>query len=885
MAYPQPPKWAETLIERLAPEDLAEEIKGDLYEMLLSDSKRFNDSVARRRYSWRVIGFLAKTFFWRRSTYQNQNHNMTGNYFKMAKRNLLANKVTTSINALGLVIGIASALAIISIIRFELSFDTFHTDYKNIYRIVRVSGTDVSEYRTGIPYAIPPALKDISSIRRMTKLEYLRGANVDILSTDGKFERQFVEDGGVVTVGPEFFDVIDFAGSPIRWITGNPKASLSEPSSLVITRSIARKYFGDESPVGRTLRFQKAFDFKITGVVEDFPANTDFPFTMLVSYSSMPLMFKERMSDWVSANDGHSAYVVLHDGADVKDVEAQIAKIHAANVGKDLSEYRRYLLQPLSEVHFDPNFGTFSRRTITHETIFALQLVVLCLLAVGCINYVNLSTAQSTLRSKEIGVRKIMGSSRKNVIFQFLAETLIIVLIAAFAALGLVVVFMPSLVSMLGLQVKVNFLDPFLWTTLITIIGVVTICAGLYPALLISRFNPLAAIKNQFVTGRIAGLSLRKTLVVIQFTATQILAVATFIVVAQMEFFRNVDMGFDRNATVVSIRLLSNDRSSLSSFESELRRLHFVENVAKSFTLPSGVDRNRNTRDIGKPDANDVRDYQNYEYSSIDENFLGLYRIRLIAGRNLTPADSSKNILVNETLLKNLGYSTPQEIVGAQLKGGGGDMVRVVGVINDYYGNSLKERVANVALDANAGSYRQVSVRLDLAADQNIADVLTKLEQTWKSIYPEHAFQFRFLDENISMFYEQELKYSRLFQVFSTIFVLIGCLGLYGLVTFIANRKGKEIAVRKTLGASTGNIIAMFSREYIALITVSFALAVPIAWYGVNEWLMNFENHIDVQWWLFAAPGVIVLAIALAVVCMKSFNAAAANPVDKLRNE
>jgi ABC-type antimicrobial peptide transport system permease subunit len=881
--YPQPPKWAETLIERFAPEHLAEEIKGDLYEMFLSDAKRFNDSSARRRYSWRAIGFLAKAFFWKRPTYQN--HNMTGSYFKMAKRSLLANKGTTTINVLGLVIGIASALAIISIIRFELSFDTFHTDHKNIYRMVRVSGADLSEFRTGIPYAIPPAMKDISSIKEMTKLEYLRGASVDVLSADGKFERQFVEEEGVVTVEPEFFDVMDFADNPIKWISGDPTTSLRDPSSLVVTRTIAKKYFGEESPIGRTLRFQKAFDFKITGVIEDFPSNTDFPFTMLVSYSSMPLLFKERMSDWVSVNDGHSVYVVLHDGVDVKDVEAQIAKLHAENVGKDMSEYRHYFLQPLREVHFDPKFGTFSRRTITHETIFALKLIVLCLLAVGCINYVNLSTAQSTLRSKEIGMRKIMGSSQKNLIAQFVVETLIVVLIAGLAALGLVAVFMPSLVSMLGLHVRIDFYDSFLWITLVSIIAVVTIWAGLYPALLISRFNPLTAIKNKFATGRVGGVSLRKTLVVIQFTATQVLAVATFIVVAQMEFFKNVDMGFDRNASVVSIRLLNNDQSSLSSFESELRRLPFVENVAKSFTLPSGVDRNRNSRDIGKPDANDVQDYQNYEYSAIDENYLNLYGIRLIAGRNLTPADSSKNILVNETLMKNLGFGNPEEIVGAELKLGGGDEVHVVGVINDYYGNSLKERVANIALDANAGRYRQVSVRLDLAPDQNMTDVLTKLEQTWKSIYPEDAFQFRFLDDNIAMFYEQETKYSRLFQVFSTMFVLIGCLGLYGLITFIANRKGKEIAVRKTLGASVVNIIVMFSREYVALITVSFAFAVPIAWYGVNEWLMNFENHIEVQWWLFAAPGVIVLAIALAVVCMKSFNAAIANPVDKLRNE
>jgi len=881
--YPNPPKWAETLLERLAPEHLAEEIKGDLYEMFLSDAKRFNESSARRRYSWRVIGFLGEMFFWNRPTHQH--HNMTGSYFTMAKRSLLANKGTTTINVLGLVIGIASALAIITIIRFEISFDTFHTDHKNIYRMVRVSGADLSEFRTGIPYAIPPAMKDISSIRKMTKLEYLRGASVDILSADGKFEKEFVEEGGVVTVEPEFFDVFDFADSPIKWISGNPKTSLSEPSSLVVTSTIAKKYFGEKNPLGQILRFQKIFDFKITGVIEDFPSNTDFPFTMLVSYSSMPQLFKGRMSDWVSVNDGHTMYVVLRDGANVKDVERQIAKIHAANAGKDLSEHRHYFLQPLREVHFDPKFGTFSRRTITHETIFALELIVLCLLAVGCINYVNLSTAQSTLRLKEIGMRKIMGSSQKNLIVQFLVETLTIVLIAAFAALGLVAVLMPSLVSMLGLPVKINFFDSALWITLALIIPAVTLCAGFYPALLISKFNPITAIKNQFSTGRIVGVSLRKTLVVIQFTATQVLTVATFIVVAQMDFFRNVDMGFDRNAVVVTIRVLNNDPSSMNSFETELRRLPFVKNVAKSFTLPSGVDRNRNSRDIGKPDAHDVQDYQNYEYCAVDEHFLDLYGIRLLAGRNLVPADSSKNIIVNEALMRNLGYRNPLDIVGAELKLGGDGMVHVVGVINDYYGNSLKERVDNIALDANADRYRQVSVRLDLAADQNMTEVLTKLEQKWKLIYPEHAFQFRFLDDNIAMFYEQELKYSRLFQIFSATFVLIGCLGLYGLITFIANRKGKEIAVRKTLGASVGNIMVMFSREYVVLVAMSFALAVPIARYGVNEWLTNFENHVEVQWWLFAVPGVMVLAIALVVVCMKSFDAAMANPVDKLRNE
>ncbi|HWA33925.1 MAG TPA: FtsX-like permease family protein, partial [Cyclobacteriaceae bacterium] len=479
----------------------------------------------------------------------------------------------------------------------------------------------------------------------------------------------------------------------------------------------------------------------------------------------------------------------------------------------------------------------------------------------------------------------IMGSSQRDLIAQFLTETLITVMIAALAALALFFLLMPSLVSMLGLPLQVNLVDPFIWITLLSISGAVTICAGSYPALLISRFNPVAAIKNQFSTGRIVGVSLRKTLVVVQFTATQVLTVATFFIVAQMELFRNVDMGFDRHAPIVSIRLMTSDPVLLNSFETELRRLPFINNVAKSFTLPSGVDRNRNSRNIGKPDAKDVKDFQSFEYSAIDENFLDLYGIRLLAGRNLTPADSAKNILVNEALMRRLGYRDPVDIVGEELKLGGDGMVHVVGVINDYYGNSLKERVDNIALDVNANRYRQVSVKLDLPSDQDMSEALTKMEETWKKIYPEHFFQYRFMDQNIAMFYEQELKYSRLFQIFSCMFILIGCLGLYGLITFVANRKGKEIAVRKTLGASVANIILMFSREYVALLTVSFVLAVPIAWYLVDQWLSNFENHVDPHWWLFGLPGAMVLVLALAVVSIKSFTAASANPVEKLRNE
>lgn len=872
------------MIERLAPADLLEEIKGDLYEMYLLDAKKVGDRRAGSIYVRRAIGFLVKNFFWKRPT--QRRHNMTGSYFKMARRSLLANKGTAAINIFGLVIGIASALAIISVISFELSFDTFHSDYDNIYRMVRISGPDKTEFRGGISYPVAPALKELSSIKKIVDVEYLGGdVIVDVLSSDGKFERQFFEDKAMAAIEPEFFDMFDYAGRPVKWISGSPAVSLKEQRSLVLTRSIGKKYFGDEDPVGRTLRFQKVFDFKITGVIDDLPVNTDLPFGLLVSYSTMQLIAKDMINDWVGVNDGHTVYIRLQDGATKEEVEEQIARIHAAHVDKDLAATREYRLQPLSEVHFDARFGNFSRRTISHETILALQLIVLCLLGIGCINYVNLATAQSTLRTKEIGMRKVMGSSQRSLIMQFLVETFVTVSMAGLLAMVIVFLFMPSITNLLGLRMNISPFDPLLWMSMIGIVLIVTICAGLYPAQLISRFNPIVAIKSQFNTGRIGGVNLRKALVVLQFTAVQILAVATFMVVLQMEFFRNVDMGFDRSATIITIRAFSEDPTLKSSFENETRKLPFVKNVSKSFTLPSGVVRNRSSRNIGKPDASSLPDFRSFEHCAIDENFLDLYGIKLLAGRNLTPLDSERNILVNEALMRDLGYQTPRGIVGVQLKRGDGMMVNVVGVINDYYGNSLKERADNVAMNALARDYRQFSIKLDLSAGQDLTNALTELERTWKSIYPEQAFHFRFFDENISMFYEQEAKYSKLFQIFSAMFIGIGCLGLYGLITFIANRKGKEIAIRKTLGASVGNIIVMFSREYAALIVLSFAIAVPIAWYGVSEWLSNFSNQIDVQWWLFALPGLIVLLIALTVVCAKSFNAAMANPVEKLKTE
>lgn len=881
----RPPGWADRMLAWWAPREVEDEIRGDLLEMYIADVKRKGVRAARRKYVLRVAGFLTKRFFWRRRG-SNNSTIMTGSYFKMARRSLAANKGTTIINVLGLVIGIASALVILSVIRFEESFDTFHSEYNNIYRLVRVSDGDKPEYRAGISIPVADALENgIPAIKKIVSMEYFGASNVDVLSRDGRNDKTFWESGGLAIAEPEFFDMFDFAEKPLHWIAGDPATALKEPNTMVITKEMATKYFGKEEPLGQTLRFQKKFDFKVTGVLDDFPANTDFPLKLIISYATMKNLFGDGMNDWVSVNDMHYVFIYAPD-ISREDLELQIDKIHRAHVHKDIADSRHYRLQEFREMHFDPRFGNISGRTITHETLLALKIIVVFLLLVGCINYINLSTAQSTLRSKEIGLRKVMGSDRRHLILQFLAETFVVVSLAAVTAVIIVLAFMPSIQNLLSLRIGYDLADPFLLTTILAIVLAVTLFSGLYPALLISRFNPVATLRNKLNSEKIGGVNLRKVLVVAQFSITQILAVGTFIVVTQMNFFQNVDMGFNRNAVIINMPILDNDPRFLRPMTDDLNRLSYVSGVSASFTLPSGLDRNRSSRSIGRPDAQTARDYLDYAHYSIDDQFLDMYGIKLLAGRQLKESDTSGGaILINRMLMERLQLASPEDALGEELKFGRGEKVTVVGVVDNFYSNSLKEGVDNMAFIYRPKEYRWLGIRLNLSANESMTDALTGIERIWTRHYPGLVFRYTFLDDNVRAFYKQEFKYSKLFQIFSGIFIGIGCLGLFGLITFIANKKGKEIAIRKTLGASITNIIVMFSREYILLILVSFVIAVPVVWFPVNDWLNGFQNHITPEWWMFAFPGILVLVVALLVVGTKSFNAARVNPVEKLKCE
>ncbi|HLZ17314.1 MAG TPA: ABC transporter permease, partial [Cyclobacteriaceae bacterium] len=606
-----PPAWVSAFLDKLAPRDLAEEIKGDLYEIFCRDVALKGLRSASRNYALNSIGFLAKSFFWKRQSahHTHQPLTMLASYFKMARRSLIAYKGNTMMNVLGLAMGIASALVILYVIRYERSFDTFHSHADRIYRLVRVSGPDLgitekSECRTGVSYPVPDAIKQgVSSLQKITSVQYQGGALIEVPDKSGAITKRFNEERGCALVEPSFFSIFDFKGTNFSWLEGNQNTALEKPFSIVLTRSMGKKYFPEGNAVGMSLKVNKRFDCTITGIIEDLPDNTDFPLAILISYSSMRAIPGNRMNDWIGVDDSHCTFVVPLKGTTTQELEKQIAAVHAANTPKDIHESRHYLLQPLSEVHFDPRFGNFSGRTITRQTLLALSVIAVFLLLTGSINYINLATAQSVTRSKEIGLRKVMGGNRQSLVVQFLTETFLVVSMAGLLALGLAEILLVNLQSLLNIKLHgYNFLDPALLLFLGVIISAVTIFSGIYPALTISRFNPVASLKNKFSTETVGGFSLRKVLVVTQFTITQILVVGTFVVVAQMNYFQNTDMGFNHEA-VITVKVPDRDEVKRQSMAGQLRSQVFVSGVSFSYTLPSGLNRSQSYSDIGRMEA------------------------------------------------------------------------------------------------------------------------------------------------------------------------------------------------------------------------------------------------------------------------------------------
>ncbi len=879
-------------LEWFCPPELYEGIAGDLLEKFEAEVKLLGLKKARRNFFLGVMGFLRPEIILRNKLSLNPiNSIMLKSYLKIACKRMWAHKTNSFVNISGLTLGIVCTLIIAMVIRYELSFDSYHSKAARTYRIVRVSQVEGQvEYRMGVVSPLPMALRNgIAALEKVTAMSYQRNAQVNVIDDKGNTIEKFQEPEGFGIVDESFFEVFDFNGTNFKWLLGDAKSALTAPNTVVLTRSIAEKYFQGINVLGRIIKFEKMLDLKVTGIVEDLPANTDFPFKLLMSHATLQQFRGDSFTtNWNAISDVYQSYVVLREGVSKTGIEQQIAQIHATNVSKEISSFRSYVLQPLAQVHSDTRFGNYNLRVVTVESIWALGIIGGFLLVMICINFINLSTAQAITRSREVGIRKVMGSTRWQVVGQAITETLLMIVIASAVAMMASTLILNKAQPLIGFDIPNEpYADGFVWVCLLILIVVITGFAGLYPALVLSRYRPLQAMKKNLDSSTGGRFQLRRVLLVTQFTIMQILLISTFIAVRQMHLFKEVNMGFDKDAVInVEIPDLSEDK--LAAFRNDMLSFSSIDKVSFSLSLPSGLKRPRWIWDIRRK-GTDASENLVYEHQSVDHQYMDLYDIKLLAGRGFSEADDAGYMIINQTLSSDLGFSNPEEAVNGQVIVFG-QTVTVIGVMQDFYSNSFKEHFDKVGLVVLPEHYRLASLKLigldgKVASYDNLSQSLEYIKRKWNEHFPESVFTYSFLDENVEAFYKEEARLSRLFQLFSFVFLMIGCLGLYGLVAFIVNRKTKEMAVRKVLGASVGQILLLFSKDYLRQIVVAFVLAAPVAYYLMSEWLNGFARQIELHWWYFVGPAVFVLFTALLSVGGQTWKSATANPSNKLRNE
>jgi putative ABC transport system permease protein len=808
---------------------------------------------------------------------------MIRNYIKTAWRNLLRNKSYAAINVIGLAIGIAACLLIFLIVHFETSFDNFHSKKDRIYRVVTAfSNPDGIHLSSGTPLPIAeglridfPQLKDVAAIFQNDGSHYSIGN-----SSKGEPVKKFKEDEAYYAE-PQFFNIFDFG-----WLAGDKKTALTDPNTVVLTQDEADKFFGDwHSAMGKIIRYENKTDLKVTGILKNTPANTDFPLKLVISYASVNVKgsdFYGNIHDWVSTFGDHSCFVVLppnmNAGQFNQNLKTFVKKHKPADYVKD-----GFQLQALSDMHYNTEIGVFSNHAFSKQLIKAISLIGLFLLIIACVNFINLATAQAVNRSKEVGIRKVLGSNRNQLIFQFISETLIITVFAVVLAIGLAEIALPMLNKLLEIQLDSAFIaDPVLLLFLLGVIICVTLLSGFYPAMVISGFNPIAALKNKIVSARTSGISLRRALVVLQFCIAQVLVIGTLVIIHQMDYFKNKSLGFDKDAIItVPFPGDSVNRIKLNTLHDQLLLLPGIKDVSYSFASPS--DNNGWGSDFKYNNSPKQTNFS-AQLKWADAEYFNLYKLQFVAGHPYSKGDTIHGYVVNETLVKKLGVANPKDAIGKYIKlwDDKKKYAQIVGVVKDFNISSLKNAIQPVLMSSWKDVYQKINIKLQ---PTNINQTLASVEKLWSSTFPDGIYEYQFLDEKIANFYKSEDQLSQLYKIFAGIAIFISCLGLYGLVSFMAVQRTKEVGIRKTLGASVGSIVYLFSKEFTLLIIIAFGISAPIGWFFMHWWLQDYTYKISIGPGIFILAIVVSVAIAWITVGYKAIMAALANPVKSLRSE
>lgn len=887
----QPPRWAHWLLTKLHPGNTLEEVEGDLHELYTRCYNSSGKTQATLRYLLNVMSVLPP-FVRRRKTNKQQpeyrtlsglNSIMIRNYLKIAFRNLRRQKISTSINIVGLAIGLATCILIMLYVQDELSYDRYNEKADRIFRVglrLQLNGKDVGGPVLGFNVG-----RDLQQeFPEVIKTTRIRNQGSEFVSYG---TTSFKQDN-LLSADSTFFEVFT-----IPFLKGDPKRALTEPNTLVLTEGTARKYFGNQDPVGKVLLFgSEKTPYRITGVVGNVPENSHFRFDMLTSLAG----YNEQHIGWTYGMNFYT-YVLLPEKYDYKQLEAKIPILAEKQIGSELQQFLQLspkqfrekgddfgiFLQPLTSIHLYSRFGGTELRPGGNILyVYVLTAIAAFMLLIACVNFMNLSTATAVRRSREVGIRKVLGSVKGQLQQQFLIESVLLAMMALLIGLLVVGLALPFFNQLTGKTLTISLLmNPFVSAGLVMGTVLVGLLAGSYPAFYLSSFKPVVVLKGQVTVGR-GSFNLRNGLVVFQFFITISMIIATVTADRQLRYMRAQKVGFDREQVLVihDTHMLRNNEAV---FRDQVIQSPQVIMGSISGQVPVGNTILDNTTVMSKenPDKGVMS-----RFYFVDDEYIPTLGMRMVQGRNFSksfPSDSFA-VILNETAVRALGWQ--QDPIGRELIGHVDDngvktYYRVIGVVSDFHFESLRQKIGPLVmfLGKNSGNIL-VKTHMD-----KFSQLLASLKQHWESFSPAAPFSYSFLDDRFAQIYLSEQKIEQVLSLFSGLTIFIACLGLFGLATYTAEQRTKEIGVRKVLGASVSSVVALLSKDFLKLILISLLLAIPIAWWGMDQWLNEFAYKVTIDWWIFALAGLLAVGIALLTVSFQSIKAALTDPVKSLRSQ
>jgi putative ABC transport system permease protein len=807
-----------------------------------------------------------------------QSLNMLKNYLKIFWRNLAQNKGYTFLNIIGLSAGLTCFLLIALWVSDEFGYDKFNTKYDRIFRLISTAKTGTGTEESAVSSApMAKALKqDYAEIENTVRLR----VREEIITHNG----QQILQPGILLTDPSFFDVFSY-----KILRGNAATALNEPYSIILTESTAKKYFGNKDPMGQTLMLNMydttgyAAAYTITGIMPDPPPNAHFTFTMLASFKTIEISRPEVLTidGWGDANI--YTYVLLKKGADYRSVSNNIQHFYGkyiGELGKIWQSIYFYKLQPLRDIHLRSKlqYEISAPGSITQVYIFSTIGIFILLLA--GINYTNLATARSISRAKEVGIKKVVGADKNQLMIQYLLESVFTAIIALLVSCLLSTMLQPFFYQITGKDLSLFSSMPLL-AFLLSVTILLGFLSGLYPAAVLSAFKPAVTLKGSFKSSD-KGIQLRKTLVVLQFIITIVLMTGICVINSQMFFIKHKDLGYNKDA-LLFLRVNGNPDviKGYSAFRDELITNPLISGVATSNSMITGglgeggsetVDNRGNPLQV------------NTARLRVDTDYFKVYGIQLLAGRNFSQSsrlDTIRQVIVNETAIKKIGWENNEAAIGKPFKMGNTKGV-VIGVIKDFHFNSLDQSIEPLAIYPSDDHFSRITLNVDIT---KAGKVIAFIGNTWKKHFPSLLFDYNFVSQQIKEQYRSEERFSKIFLYFSLLSLLIACLGLYGLISYAIFQRTKEIGIRKVLGATAGRIAVMLSAGFVKLVLFAYLISIPIAWYIMNKWLQNFAYRVELAWWMFLVAGILVLIIALLTVSVQSIKAAIVNPIKNLRME